>query len=344
VLSNYFDIRRITTSDDDFVTLVNNTRGVNSVAIDQKEDMLYWADQVNKSISRAPMSRPNEVSVIQSGASIEKPEALALDWIGRKMYWTDLGKNHIGVSELDGSSSSILVKGETGEQIRYITVYPEKGLIFWTDWGNSGKSSKIVSANLDGSDKRTIVTSADVEWPNGLRVDSVIERLFWVDMARSELCSSKIDGSDIKRLATGLESPFDLTVFEDYVYWTNNKGHKLHKANKFTGEQQVEFNRDLFFPLGLDVYHPIRQRKAGTHPCEENNGGCSHLCLLSSSKKQHSCRCPTGISLLPDGKKCDISIPIITTVLEQCSSDQYSRHLSNKCISRSLMCDQTLVR
>ena len=46
VFSNHFDIRRISTTGDAYVTLVDDVRGVNSVAVDAKEEMLYWADQV----------------------------------------------------------------------------------------------------------------------------------------------------------------------------------------------------------------------------------------------------------------------------------------------------------
>lgn len=32
-------------------------------------------------------------------------------------------------------------------------------------------------------------------------------------------------------------------------------------------------------------------------PCADNNGGCSHLCLLSPTDKGFRCACPTGIKL-----------------------------------------------
>ena len=38
--------------------------------------------------------------------------------------------------------------------------------------------------------------------------------------------------------------------------------------------------------------------------CNENNGGCSHLCLLSTNVLKYSCRCPDGMVLRADGKSC----------------------------------------
>lgn len=39
-------------------------------------------------------------------------------------------------------------------------------------------------------------------------------------------------------------------------------------------------------------------------PCEEDNGGCSHLCLLSPREPFYSCACPTGVQLQDNGKTC----------------------------------------
>lgn len=38
--------------------------------------------------------------------------------------------------------------------------------------------------------------------------------------------------------------------------------------------------------------------------CDINNGGCSHLCLMSPSKPYYKCACPTGVKLLDDKKTC----------------------------------------
>lgn len=38
--------------------------------------------------------------------------------------------------------------------------------------------------------------------------------------------------------------------------------------------------------------------------CEEDNGGCSHLCLLSPREPFYTCACPTGVQLQHNGKTC----------------------------------------
>lgn len=41
-----------------------------------------------------------------------------------------------------------------------------------------------------------------------------------------------------------------------------------------------------------------------TNPCGIDNGGCSHLCLMSPVKPFYQCACPTGVKLLENGKTC----------------------------------------
>lgn len=38
--------------------------------------------------------------------------------------------------------------------------------------------------------------------------------------------------------------------------------------------------------------------------CAEDNGGCSHLCLLSPREPFYTCACPTGVQLQDNGKTC----------------------------------------
>ena len=38
-------------------------------------------------------------------------------------------------------------------------------------------------------------------------------------------------------------------------------------------------------------------------PCRINNGGCSHLCLLTPGGGS-KCACPNGVELLPGNKTC----------------------------------------
>lgn len=52
-----------------------------------------------------------EVVLVQVviGTSLESPAGLALDWVGKNLYWTDAGNDRIEVSRLDGSMRTVLI-------------------------------------------------------------------------------------------------------------------------------------------------------------------------------------------------------------------------------------------
>lgn len=47
----------------------------------------------------------------------------------------------------------------------------------------------------------------------------------------------------------------------------------------------------------MRAFEPQRQPHVVTN-CSENNGGCSHLCLLSPEPAGYRCACPTGVKLV----------------------------------------------
>lgn len=49
--------------------------------------------------------------------------------------------------------------------------------------------------------------------------------------------------------------------------------------------------------------HPALSSPVHTR-CAEDNGGCSHLCLLSPREPFYTCACPTGVQLQDNGKTC----------------------------------------
>ncbi|OBS63945.1 hypothetical protein A6R68_07516 [Neotoma lepida] len=55
----------------------------------------------------------------------------------------------------------------------------------------------------------------------------------------------------------------------------------------------------------MDIHAFSQQRQPNaTNPCGIDNGGCSHLCLMSPVKPFYQCACPTGVKLLENGKTC----------------------------------------
>jgi len=57
---------------------------------------------------------------------IDSPDGVAVDWVGRNLYWTDKGMDRIELSRLNGSSRRILIS-EGLQEPRAIVVDPFEG-------------------------------------------------------------------------------------------------------------------------------------------------------------------------------------------------------------------------
>lgn len=61
-----------------------------------------------------------------------------------------------------------------------------------------------------------------------------------------------------------------LTLFEDFVYWTDGKSKSLRRAHKTTGTQGMELLNSWQAIKSIKVYHSLRQPEgilSICHPC-----------------------------------------------------------------------------
>ncbi|XP_059673247.1 low-density lipoprotein receptor-related protein 6 isoform X4 [Gavia stellata] len=172
--------------------------------------------------------------------------------------------------------------------------------MYWTDWG---EVPKIERAGMDGS-SRAVIVNTDIYWPNGLTLDYEEQKLYWADAKLNFIHKSNLDGSHRQAVVKGsLPHPFALTLFGDTLYWTDWNTHSILACSKYSGEDLREIHSNIFSPMDIHAFSQKRQPNA-TNPCGINNGGCSHLCLMSPTKPSYQCACPTGVKLLENGKTC----------------------------------------
>jgi len=68
----------------------------------------------------------------------------------------------------------------------------------------------------------------------------------------------------------------------------------------------------------------------GRNPCGSNNGGCSHLCLISPGGDGYRCACPQNMSLLGDQRNCNLT----------CSVSQFTCNVGDfRCIPWFFRCN-----
>ena len=97
---------------------------------------------------------------------------------------------------------------------------PLNRYIFWADWG---MNAKIESARMDGTGRQAIITE-HIGWPNGLVIDYESLRIFWCEARYDTIYSARLDGTNRVPHVSGqnnLKDPFAITVFGDYIYWTD---------------------------------------------------------------------------------------------------------------------------
>ncbi|KAH8295018.1 hypothetical protein KR018_005781 [Drosophila ironensis] len=317
LLARRHDIRKIALDRPEMTSIVNSTKAATALDFVFRTGMIFWSDVTTQSIYKAPIDEGNEKITVLKQSSVTS-DGLAVDWIYNHVYFTDTHKGTIELTNFEGSMSKVLIE-DALDTPRSIALDPIDGWMYWSDWG---ASPRIERAGMDGSHRTTII-SYDVKWPNGITLDLVRKRLYWVDGKLNIISSANYDGSQRRQVLYSseyLRHPFSITTFEDHVYWTDWDKQAVFKANKFTGEdvEAVTAVHMLEHPMVVHVYHPYRQPDGVNH-CQSVNGHCSHLCLpaprINERTPRISCACPTGLKLMPDGLMCveDLRVPSVQT-------------------------------
>ncbi|XP_066268020.1 low-density lipoprotein receptor-related protein 6-like isoform X1 [Branchiostoma lanceolatum] len=269
-----------------------------AIDYDVADQLVYWTDVEAEVIRRARLDGTGVEDLISR--QVGSPDGIAVEWIGRNLYWTNGETERIEVSRLDGVSRKVLIY-EDLDRPRAIVVDPSEGYMYWTDWG---ESPRIERAELDGSN-RLVLFKESIYWPNGLAIDYTARKIYWGDAKLQKIEYANLDGTGRRVLLDeGLQHIFGLTLLGDYVYWTDWKNDgNVQRVHKTTGENRQVIVDQLPGLMGLKAV-TMEKTEGEASPCQPDNGGCSHLCLLSPDPPNYKCACPNGIKLLEDGKTC----------------------------------------
>ena len=96
------DIQAVHLSTERQGVVTSGLRYSQSIAIDTVEMKLYFEN--NNGIWMREINRV-EVKVIIKNANVEK---MAIDWIGRRIFWTQSSSKRISVATLDGKERRVL--------------------------------------------------------------------------------------------------------------------------------------------------------------------------------------------------------------------------------------------
>ncbi|XP_055345561.1 prolow-density lipoprotein receptor-related protein 1-like [Paramacrobiotus metropolitanus] len=329
--------------------LAGNLSSAVAVDFDWDSQCVFWSDVLptGSTINRLCLNQHNashlpEVKVLHS-SSLSNPDGMAVDWIGKNLYWCDKGSDTIEVSNFDGGWRKILLK-EGLHEPRALVVDPHHGYLYWSDWGTNAHIGKMA---MDGGSPpfRLILDRTELFWPNALTIDYVTNTLFWADAHLDYIAMADLNLQNRRRIRSNSQSQtpterlghvFAMSVFEDFLYWTDWESKQIHRAHKFTGRNMtVLVSASSHRPMDLQVFHPFRQAALafGPNPCAKG-GGCSNLCLLKPTNSSQRpvgkvCACPESFALQRDMKTCAAN----------CSQAQFVCLQTFKCIPKWWVCD-----
>jgi low-density lipoprotein receptor-related protein 1 (alpha-2-macroglobulin receptor) len=240
----------------------------------------------------------NIVSIVES--DISTAEAVAVDWIGKNVYWIDSSLKQIEVATKDGLHRTTLIS-ENLMKPRSLALDSRFGYLFWSDWEEN--DPQIERSTLAGEERKSIFKLKTIGggWPNGITLDYIKKRIFFLDAKIREIYSVDYNGQNPKRILKNpeyLHHPFAISIYENSMFWTDWRLSSAIIADKYSGNNVTIFYQASIQPFDVKVMHPSRQpwdyNGEGTgkeiiSPCE--NSPCSHLCLLNSNNT-YKCACP----------------------------------------------------
>jgi len=121
--------------------------------------------------------------------------------------------------------------------------------------------------------------------PNALTLDLTAQKLYWSDARLDKIERTDLDGSNrIVLTKVSPQHPFDITVYGDFIFWTDWVLHAVLRANKYTGEDVVWLRKEVPRPMGIVAIHDTSYN-CTANPCLVWNGGCEDLCRLNEYAK-----------------------------------------------------------
>uniref|UniRef100_A0A8C2ZY85 Low density lipoprotein receptor a n=1 Tax=Cyclopterus lumpus TaxID=8103 RepID=A0A8C2ZY85_CYCLU len=316
--TNRHEVRKMTLDKSEYTRVIPRLKNVVALDMNMAANEIYWSDISQKKIYRVPANSAEDPAHhrVVIGSDIEAPEGIAFDWIHRNLYWTDSIRRTISVVAADSGRRKTLFHRDLSKP-RAIVLDPYSNFIYWTDWGNP---AKIEKAGLNGGDRTALVTD-NIEWPNGITLDLLNQRLYWVDSKLHTLSSIDSQGGGRRTLIIDehkLAHPLSLTVFEERVFWTDVSNNAIFSANRLTGDDITPVAEHLSSPDDIILYHNLKQ-PAGRDWCHVS--GCEFLCLAAPQVGTHppkyTCVCPDSMMLARDMRTC-----IRTTTKPQAASSQ----------------------
>ncbi|KAF2885872.1 hypothetical protein ILUMI_20301, partial [Ignelater luminosus] len=292
------------------VKIIANTTGASGLDFHYPKNLLFWSDIKTRKIHSQHLKDPmtglntmvHELDIMLPGSW--SPVALAVDWIGDKLYVVDSVGQKVDIFELTGRWHAVVL-GSNLTNPADIALDCLVGYMFIAD------SSQVLRANMDGTNAHAIVSEAAYK-ASGITVDIIAKRVYWCDSLLDYIETVDYEGQHRVLVVRGqaVPSPSRLALFENRIYWTDGTKQGIMSVDKYESSSSIQSiyrMRDIRDPRALKTVHGLSQPVI-TNPCGSNNGGCHHMCIVTYtvSGLGYRCACHIGWKLLSDERNCDL--------------------------------------
>ncbi|NXD65448.1 LRP2 protein, partial [Eolophus roseicapillus] len=255
-------------------------RVVFSLDYDLVERKIFWMDLATESIRWQGLDSGKKGTLVKG----VKSDCIAVDWLGRNLYWTDGAAGQVLASRLGatwrGTPEYAVVMDGDLDQPHSLVLQPLAGLLYWSEVGSH---PRLMEATMDGS-RRHVLLARGLGWPTALALDLPTWRIFWLDEKLGSIGSAHLDGTGVKVLQLSwVRSPFAAAVCEGQLYWSERKAWSVQQVDKASGKNRTVLLKRYGQPHGLQPFPVVAMLihaiLAGTNGCANSNGGCAQLCL-----------------------------------------------------------------
>lgn len=274
--------------------------GATGLAFDKSTMTLFYSETLMNTITSTTLHGKSTELFYATG--FVHADRLAIDYSTGNLYYTAVGKEniqgYIGAVHRKTHLHKTLINDL--QSPRDIALYPSKGLLFWTEFGNV---TEIGRAHMDGTSK-TYIATQQIGWPNGLTIDFASQRLYWTDGKLNCIESSDLNGGNRRILLSDSDAHLmGIVSHGQFLFYTAWNRQHVVKIDKKTG-LKIPFMSDhpeLGRLDSLEIY--ADEFRDVSTSCSKGNGYCSLFCFPTPTGR--TCGCQDNINLQSDKLTCE---------------------------------------
>ena len=165
------------------------------------------------------------------------------------------------------------------------------------------KPARIERAFMDGTSGITLVQSNLME-PGALTVDHRNHRIYWSDHKLKRIESANFIGGNRKVMVMdNVHTAIGMAIFGPYLYWIDKDQDFIERVDTGQTQRRKRFQKRLSHLSDILSVEGFTPAEIAAHPCSDNNGGCSHLCVAKEEGGRR-CSCPFTLMLTNDKVTC----------------------------------------